>query len=261
MPDENESQPRGKADIHVHTAFSDGLAEAQELLDYVEAQTDLDVLAITDHDDIRGALLAREAWAKGRYRFDFVPGIEVTAIEGHLLALFVEEPVPNLRPLTEVLEAVHRQGGLCIVPHPMNWLTRSVDRRTLRRLAATEKDGVRLDGIETANQSPASRSGLRRAIELNRGELHLAEVGGSDAHFLRVIGSAYTIFPGKTAGGLKQSILDRTTQGMNGLHPGLRKLGAGPLLRQAWRGFTTTPRRMGWGPTTLSFVRRIFRPR
>lgn len=256
-----EAPGAGKADLHVHTSFSDGMAEAQELLDYVEAATDLDVLAITDHDDIRGAWLARETWAKGNYRFDFVTGVEVTAIEGHVLALFVEEPVPNLCPLPQVLEAVHRQGGVCIVPHPMNWLTRSVDRQTLRRVAASPTDGVYLDGIETANQSPGSRTGLQRALALNRSELGLAEVGGSDAHFLGVIGSAYTSFPGRTAAELKQAILERTTQGMNGLHPGLRRLGMRLLLQQTWRGLMTTPRRMGLGATAFSFARRIFRLR
>src|SRR2546425_11381341 len=110
----------GKADLHIHTAYSDGMAEAPALLDYVESETDLDVIAITDHDDIRGAWKAREAWAKGRYRFDFVAGVEVTTIEGHLLALFLEAPVPSLCHVEDVLEAVHRQGGPRGVPHPVS---------------------------------------------------------------------------------------------------------------------------------------------
>ncbi len=243
----------GKADLHVHTSFSDGMAEARELLDYVELGTDLDVLAVTDHDDIRGACIAREAWAQGGYRFDFVTGVEVTAIEGHVLALFVEEPVPNLRPLAEVLEAVQRQGGVCIAPHPMSWLTRSLDRRTLERCAA------QLHGIETVGHSPAGKTARRRARELNRRRLHLAEVGGSDAHFLPLIGTAHTEFQGTTALELKNGILTRTTRGVRGVHPGWRSIGVGQIARQTWRGFMTTPRQMGWGPTANSFVRRIFR--
>ena len=56
----------GKADLHVHTSFSDGMAPAREVLDRVEERTGLDVLAITDHDDVAGSLLARGVWAKGR---------------------------------------------------------------------------------------------------------------------------------------------------------------------------------------------------
>ncbi|MDO8617140.1 MAG: PHP-associated domain-containing protein [Dehalococcoidia bacterium] len=249
----------GKADLHVHTAFSDGMAEARELLDYVEAETDLDVLAVTDHDDIRGAWQAREVWAQGNYRFDFVTGVEVTAIEGHVLALYVEAPVPNLRPLAEVLAAVHRQGGLCVAPHPLNWLTRSLGARELRRLSASGRDGVHLDGIELANCSPGSGLRRGRALALNRGELKLAEVGGSDAHFLDFVGSAYTEFPGRTAAALKGAILERRTAAVNGTRPGFRQIGARRLAQQTWRGFLTTPRRMGWGPTAYSFVRGIFR--
>jgi len=249
----------GKADLHIHTSASDGMASAREVLDYVQKHTDLDVIAITDHDDIRGAWEAREVWAKGRYRFGLVTGIEVTAIEGHILALFVEEPVPSLRPVAEVLEAVHRQGGLCIVPHPLSWLTRGVDRKTLMRIRDMAKDGIHFDAIETANQSPAARIARRRTLELNRRVLGLPEVGGSDAHFLPVIGSAFTRFPGRTAEDLRRSISQGTTQGVAGRHPSVLQLGAAKVLRQTYRGIMTTPRSMGWGPTAASFVRRIFR--
>ncbi len=248
----------GKADLHIHTAFSDGMAEIPELLDHVESQTDLDVIAIVDHDDIRGALAAREAWAKGRYRFGVVPGIEVTTIEGHLLALYIEEAVPSLRHVEEALEAIHHRGGLCIVPHPLSWLTRSLDRRAIERVMAADRAGRYFDGIETANPSPAARVGARRAAELNRRRLHLAEVGGSDAHFLKVIGSAYTEFWGRTSDDLREAIMARTTRSVLGRRPSLNEIGVSQLLLQSWRGFTATPRAVGWGPTARSFLRRIF---
>ncbi len=55
----------GKADMHLHTLYSDGTVSVQALLDHVEAQTDLDVIAITDHERIDGALRAREMHAAG----------------------------------------------------------------------------------------------------------------------------------------------------------------------------------------------------
>lgn len=247
----------GKADLHVHTAASDSLAEVPELLDYVESHTDLDVIAVTDHDDLTGAFQVREAWAKGRYRFQVVTGIEVTAIEGHVLALFVEEPVPALAPVARVLEAVHKQGGLCIIPHPLSWLTRSLGQRTIERIMAAAMDGIYFDGLETANQSLGARVSLKKAVELNRRRYHLAEVGGSDAHFLKAVGSAYTRFPGSTAEDLRRAILERTTEGVNGRHPGLLEIGPGQILRQSWRGLTVTPRTVGFWPTAKSFMKRI----
>lgn len=252
------AEKRGKADLHIHTSFSDGMASARELLDHVETETDLDIIAVTDHDDILGAWEAREAWARGNFRFDLVVGVEVTTIEGHLLALFVEEPLPNLCRVEKALDAIHRQGGLAVVPHPMSRLTRSLDRRALIRLSANGRDGAYIDGIETANLSPAGRSGTRKAAVLNRGHLNVAEVGGSDAHFLACVASAHTEFEGATAGDLKNAILDKSTRAVNGKHPSLLQLGAPQILRQTYRGLMTTPRSMGWGPTAHSFVRRIF---
>lgn len=248
----------GKADLHVHTAAGDGMAEIPELLDYVESSTDLDVIAITDHDSLKGALAARERWANGRHRFDFIVGMEVTALEGHLLALFLEAPLPTLRPVEEVLEAVHKQGGLCIIPHPLSWLTRSLGQRIIERILQEGRGGIYFDGVETANQSLGARVSLDKARRLNRERYHLTEVGGSDAHFLKAIGSAYTQFPGSTAAELRQAILEGKTQGVNGRHPGLLEIGIGQVLRQTWRGLTVTPRHLGWGPTARSFVQRLF---
>ncbi len=242
----------GKADLHIHTALSDGMATPEEILRYVEEKTDLDVIAIVDHDSLEGALRTREAWARGRYRFQVVMGMEVTAIEGHLLALFIEEPVPALRPALEVIEAVHRQGGLVVVPHPLSWLTRSLGRRDIERLLPY------LHALETANASLGARPGQRRAQELNRRLYRLAEVGGSDAHFLQAIGSAYTLFPGATAEDLRQAILARRTQGVNGRHPTVWELGLVQVVRQSWRGLRATPQAMGLGATAKSFMQRLF---
>ena len=266
-----KDQAEGKADLHIHTAHGDGMAEMPELLDYVEENTDLDAIAVTDHDDIRGGLQARELWARGRYRFQVIVGAEVTAIQGHVLALFVEEPIPSLRPVEEILEAIHRQDGLCIIPHPLAFLTRSIGQRTLERIAAAERaqtqtraagarlgDGVYFDGIELGNGTFAARMSAGKARWLNRERYHLAEVGGSDAHFLKAVGTAYTLFPGSTAQDLRRAILERRTAASTGHHPTLRELGLRQVLRQTWRGLMVTPRTMGWGPTAKSFVQRIF---
>ena len=237
------------------------MASPRQVLDYVEAETDLDVVAITDHDDLRGAMQTREVWARGNYRFQIIPGTEVTAIEGHVIALFVEEPLPSLRPVEEVLAAVHRQGGLAIAAHPLSWLTRSLGRTTLARIAASEREGVYLDGLETANQSPGARVGRKKAAALNRQRYHLAEVGGSDAHFLKAIASAFTEYPGRSAEELRRSVLERTCRGVNGRHPTLLEIGPLQILRQSWRGLMVTPRTMGWGATAGSFVKRIFSSR
>ena len=245
----------GTADLHVHTVLGDGMATLPEILDYVEEATDLSVLAITEHDDLRPALAAREAWARGGYRFEVVVAEEVTTIEGHLLALFIEEPVPSLKPLRPTLEAVHKQGGLAIIPHPLSWLTRSIGQRTIERVLRADSDGVSFDGIETSG-SPAARVTRAKAQRLNRERYHLAEVGASDAHFLQAVGACVTRFEGSTAEDLRRAIVDRSTSAVLGRYPSIRQIGVVPVLRQQWRGMLATPRKMGWLPTIGSFIRR-----
>src|SRR5215813_10337077 len=110
------NQTWSKADLHIHTTHSDGTASAREVLEYVVAQTDLRVIAITDHNTIAGALEARELAAS--YGIEVIVGEEVSTNEGHLLALFVEELLPPRQPAAATIAAVHAQGGLCVAAHP-----------------------------------------------------------------------------------------------------------------------------------------------
>src|SRR5581483_7302091 len=118
-------------------------------------ETDLDVLAITDHDDLRASWEAQDL--AGGYRAEVIAGMEITTLQGHLLALFLERPVKMLRSLEWTVQAVHDQGGVCIAPHPLSWLTRSLGEGAMRRVQADPHQEVYLDGIELINPSLAGR--------------------------------------------------------------------------------------------------------
>ncbi len=228
----------GTADLHLHTAYSDGLPSVPELLDYVEHATGLDVIAITDHDDLRAGAEAQELAARRGYRFQVVPGVEVTTAEGHLLALFVEEPIPPWRPLAQTVATVQALGGLCIIPHPFSWLTQSVGQRGLERLLAAP--GPRPLGIEVANPTLAGAVTAARVRDWSLAHF-LTETGGSDAHFLGAVGRACTAFPGQTAEELRQALLARQTQAF--LRPASygRKVTLGERARQALRAHVLKP--------------------
>ena len=196
----------GKADMHLHTLYSDGIATVREVLDHVERATDLDVIAITDHERIDGALRARELHADGDYRFEVVVGEEITTRRGHVLALFLTERVPALRPLAETLERIHAQGGLAIAAHPLAPLTPSLGTRSQR---ATRDQ---LDAIELFNPSAAGLARRGERHRLNAEVLQLPAVGNSDAHVLEGIGSGWTWFPGSTAADYRAAIAAGTTR-------------------------------------------------
>ena len=108
------------ADLQIHSSLSDGTASPAAIVRYASEQTDLDLIAITDHDDFRGAEAAREAAAGTNARVEVVPGIELTTRSGHLLALWVDGPIAPFQSLERTLESIQRVGGLAVPP--LAWL-------------------------------------------------------------------------------------------------------------------------------------------
>jgi predicted metal-dependent phosphoesterase TrpH len=250
------TQAYSKADLHLHTSRGDGMAGVIELLDYTESSTDLDLIAITDHDQLEPGLEAQEAHARrGGYHFDVVAGVEITTLQGHLLALGLQQPVASFRPLSATLDAVHKQGGLCLIPHPLSWLTRSVGRRSIERVLAQRSDGLWFDGIELSNQSPAGRQMDAKIRLLNR-RYNLPVGGGSDAHYLQVMGTAWTAFEGDGWEGLRSSLKARTTWAERGRAPTLADLGMRQIVHQTWRGLWATPRQVARAPLVWARARK-----
>src|SRR5262245_32656349 len=109
----------GRADLHVHSWWSDGAQSPEDTVR--EAAGRVDVLAITDHDETAGALQAREfAREHPDLGVDVVVGEEVSTLNGHLLALYLEERIPAGLSAAETIELVHAQGGLAVAAHPFH---------------------------------------------------------------------------------------------------------------------------------------------
>jgi predicted metal-dependent phosphoesterase TrpH len=191
----------GLADLHLHTLASDGLIGPRALVDYVEAQTKLDVIGVTDHDETSAAHEAREYAASRGYRVSVVPGVEVTTREGHLLCLWLDERPPALRPLVQTAEWVRSRGGLCIAPHPFTRWTHSLSARALG-LAVQEH---LIAGVEVLNASLAGRASRSRALAFAQAQ-GLAQVGSSDAHMVAMIGLSRTRFQGDTPEALRAAL-------------------------------------------------------
>jgi predicted metal-dependent phosphoesterase TrpH len=201
----------GKADLQLHSDLGDGLNSPEEILHAAEA-AGLDVIALTDHDDLRGSFLLRDLAAQRRSEVVVATGIEVTTRAGHLLALFVEDEIPMFRPLAETVTAIHRAGGIAVVPHPLSYLTFSIGERALRTLAVGGDGRSFVDAIELRNPSYAGRVRGQRARWLNEHVLRVAETGSSDAHHAKLVGTAWTEFPGDDVNALRTAILARTTR-------------------------------------------------
>lgn len=230
----------GLADLHIHTIYSyDGTASVPAVLAQAK-QIGLDVIAITDHDEIKGALKAFDL--APQFGIEVIPGIEITTAEGDLLALFVTENIePGLSLIGTILK-VGEAGGICIAPHPM---ARGAGMKSLSRpsilQALNHPEASRiLIGIETYNATALDRESNRNAERLFAECSGIAQVGNSDAHIVQAIGSGATEFPGNTAADL----LDALWIGATGVRRGAPMSSAQILGSWAINFVISTPARM-----------------
>jgi predicted metal-dependent phosphoesterase TrpH len=207
----------GRADLHVHTLASDGTAGIVEILDRIEREGDLDVVAITDHERIDAALAARAIARQRGMATEIVVGEEVSTLGGHLLALFIEERIRPLRSLRSTIAEIHEQGGIAIPAHPLVPYPLCAQGWVLRRLVSDPDPRVRPDAIEAFNPTTLGRPWHARVVAF-ADEHGLAKVGNSDAHSVEAIGTGWTTFPGRTAADLRKAILERTTHQHGSFH-------------------------------------------
>ena len=138
----------GRADLHVHTMASDGTATVSQVLARAEEQG-LDVVAITDHDRVDAAMAARAMAISSGLALEVIVGEEVSTLQGHLIALFVEERVRPLRSLRRTIAEIHEQGGLAICAHPLFPHVLCTQEGSLRSVAADRDPACRPDAVET----------------------------------------------------------------------------------------------------------------
>src|SRR4051812_47299411 len=143
----------GKADLHIHTAYSDGEPSVQAVLEAVATRGELVAIAITDHDTIAGAELPRHLVSQGGYPFEVIVGEEVTSREGHIVGLFLDAPVPSGLSAAETVAAIHAQGGLAFAPHPFFNDRPWRQRRTMESVGALAAT-LPFDAIEADNSTP-----------------------------------------------------------------------------------------------------------
>jgi hypothetical protein len=192
-----------KADLHVHTSSSpDALSSLREIFKKAKERK-LDLVAITDHDTIKGAKEAQKIAPE--FGIEAIVGQEITTKEGDLITLFIEEEIKAGRPAFDTVREIHKQGGLAIVPHPDNWICGGISFRILFKIFNE------LDGIELLNGSWFGWIKAQESKKLNSSTFNLAAIGGSDSHLAREVGCAYTIFDGKTAADLYSAIRAKKT--------------------------------------------------
>ncbi|HEX2589151.1 MAG TPA: glycosyltransferase [Gaiellales bacterium] len=177
-------RPLIDVDLHMHTSHShDCATDPEALVDHCIEQG-LGAIAITDHNEISGAV---EAAALGK-PITVIVGEEVKTSQGEVIGLFLTERIEKGMPMAETIAAIQAQGGLVLMPHPFDRLHTIPDSATLLR----HLDEI--DVFEVYNSrllfDSFNDDALRFATKYN-----LVQSAGSDAHVLPGIGTAINRIP------------------------------------------------------------------
>lgn len=215
------------------------------LLERVASEGTLDAVAVTDHDQLRGALEVAE-WCAGQPGSPVyaVVGTEISASWGrHLVALFFAEPYPTrpfprFRGLAETAARVADAGGVVIVPHALSMLVPSVGERAMRGLMERPATREAVVGLEVCSGVVGGRAIEPRLRTRNQDSWRLAEVGSSDAHHLVQVGAAFTEFPGRTPAELLRALRGRETRAR---WSEAVRVPLASHARQGWRSLVVKP--------------------
>jgi predicted metal-dependent phosphoesterase TrpH len=174
-----------RVDCHLHTVASgDAVTTLDELAERVVRES-LDVVCITDHNEISAAVTA----AGRNLGVRVIVGEEIRTPDGDIIGLFLTERVPYVLPVAEVVARIRSQGGLVYAPHPFDEGRSSLGRVLPGLCAAGAVDIVEVFNAKIENQGPNERAAaLATAYALPGG-------AGSDAHDPDGIGAAYLEMP------------------------------------------------------------------
>lgn len=143
-------------------------------------------IAVTDHNTVKGALEAVALAEADPTLPRVIPGVEVSTADGDVIALYVEEDIPNGLPALESIALIKERGGLVYLPHPYDVFRRGTMASQVREQAAGEADIV-----EVLNGRSLTRWSVNNSFALAR--RHSRPQGaGSDAHGRTEVGRAYT---------------------------------------------------------------------
>jgi predicted metal-dependent phosphoesterase TrpH len=175
-------RPLIEVDLHMHTDHSPDCATPVEVLLETARDRGLGAIAITDHNEVSGALEARRIAAE-MGDIEVIVAEEVkTAEQGEVIGLFLEEKIPRGMTMAETIAEIRRQGGLVYVPHPFDRFHSVPDYEHL--LDMVEE----IDILEVFNPRVALTAFNEEAERFAR-KYRIVPGAGSDSHVAQGLGS------------------------------------------------------------------------
>lgn len=193
-----------KFDLHSHTTYSkhwfwgmDALNTPQQMVK-AAIKKGIDGLAVTDHQTVKGSLVAK-SFAKRCRDFTVITGSEIRTLAGDVVALGINEDVPDDLSLADTIEKIHALGGIAVAAHPFA-------KFIVRKCVGYE--AKKLDAIEVFNAGSCKGFQNRKALEYAN-NFNKPKTAGSDAHCMRDVGRAGIICNAGTQGNVLDSIMKK----------------------------------------------------
>ena len=192
-------------DMHFHSRYSDGNNTVEAI---ARKAHELGIgIAVTDHNDIRGAVEI-----DGYQDVFSIPGIEMTSREGtHILIYFyhidnlesfyTNDVIPYMGneimsstalEMEEIIKRARKFKTVIIFPHPFCGVYTGIQNSYFPE-ARRERLFSMIDGVEVINSENMNKSNLRSALlgfNLDKGI-----TGGSDGHRIPQLGKVVTYAP------------------------------------------------------------------
>ena len=175
-------RPLIDVDLHMHTDHSSDCATPVKVLIETARDRGFGAIAITDHNEVSGALEAAKV-ADGMDDFKIIVAEEVmTSDAGEVIGLFLSEKIPKGVTMREAITEIRRQGGLVYVPHPFDRLHSVPDYENLLNIVED------IDLMEVFNPRVAISSFNEEAERFAR-KYNLIPAAGSDSHVAQGLGA------------------------------------------------------------------------
>ena len=185
--------PQVFADFHIHTRFSRDSILPEERFVKIAIERGLTHVAVTNHNNIEGALAVRDKIAELNLQdqLTVIVGEEVSTTDGEVVGIFLNRTIPRGLSAKETADEIHRQGGLVSIPHPFDPFRGShIKEGPLRNLAEIGK----IDMVEVFNCRVAlQRHNVEAAEFANR--YGIPGIAASDTHSSFEIAMAFNALP------------------------------------------------------------------
>jgi len=168
-----------KLDLHVHIRRHHRIDNLRRVI----KARGLDGIAVTNFHNITLAQYLRDRIAD----FLIIVGQEVESKAGHILAIHLEEKIPDHLEPAETIRRIHAQGGMAILAHPYLGWNSILPHGRARHLP--------FDAVEVFNYRAAPMLYPNFLAQLGLQKLTLPGVANTDSKELPTIGLCYNELP------------------------------------------------------------------